>query len=60
MGDFMYFLDLGTTNYTDAGFAPKQYNESSLLYGIAHRSLMHYPGDRMLPIQMAGKVKENS
>ncbi len=58
MADYINFLDLEAIDCADAAFAKNQYNVSSLLYGMAHRKLMQYQGDRMLPIQMAGEVKE--
>ena len=56
MPDYMNFLDLEAIECADTAFANNQFNVSSLLYGIAHRRLMEYPGDRMLPIQMAGEL----
>lgn len=58
MSDYMYYLDLEAIECADIAFAKKQYNLSTLLYGIAHRRLMKYRGDRMAPIQMAGSLKE--
>ena len=58
MADYINFLDLEVIDCADAAFAKQQYNVSSLLYGMAHRKLMQYQGDRMLPIQMAGELKE--
>ncbi len=58
MPDYMNFLDLEAIECADTAFANNQFNVSSLLYGIAHRRLMQYPGDRMLPMQMAGELND--
>ncbi len=53
----MNFLDLEAIASADRAFENKQYNVSTMLYRMAHKKLMKYNGDRMLPIQMAGDVK---
>lgn len=58
MPDYINFLDLEAIECADTAFANNQFNVSSLLYGIAHRRLMQYPGDRMLPMQMAGELND--
>ena len=58
MSDYDRFIDFAAIKSCDHAFAKRQYNVSTFLYDIALKKLMHYNGDSMFPIQLAGGLKE--
>lgn len=58
MSDYDRFIDFAAIESGDLAFAKGQFNVSTFLYDIALKRLMRYKGDRMLPIRMAGGLKE--
>lgn len=59
MADYDYYIDFEAITCGDIAFSRNQFNVSTLLYELALKRLMKYPGDRMLPINMAGSLKNN-
>lgn len=58
MADYIKYLDFDAIECADTAYTNKQFNVSTLLYKMAYKKLMQYPGDRMLPIQMGGELND--